>query len=100
MDWARVAPGDSYIPSSPPSTTTMYTLAQLHTTSTRESKSQVGSPPGDNLLVSPRIIIAPLSTYSRSLSQFVLCRGGAEGGLGGGWWQISGPDSQPGLKIA
>ena len=42
----------------------------------------------------------PPSTYSRSLSQFVLCRGGAEGGLVGGWWQISGPDSQPGLKIA
>ena len=31
----------------PTSTTTMYTLAQLHTTNTRESKAQVGSP-GDN----------------------------------------------------
>ena len=75
------------------------TLAQLHTNHTgRQRPSWVTKRQLSwGAVLSLRIIITPLSsTFRRSLSQFVLCHGGAAGwGLG-----RSAPDSQSGLKIA
>ena len=73
--------------------TTVHTFAQLHTTHPRSPKPKLGH--WKTILYTvPRIIITPLSsTYSRSLSQFVLCGGGPR--RGGGLARLD-PDSQPG----
>ena len=96
---ARVALSDSYIPSPPPRPPCTHWHSYIPPTP-GSPKPKLGH--RETIVVGCttvlRIIIAPpSSTYSRSLSQFVLCRGGAEESWGVG---RSAPDSRPGLKIA
>ena len=80
-DWARVAPRDSYIPSSPPSTTTMYTFGTV----TYHQHQGVQIPSWVTERQSTIIIAPPLPTADLYLNLFC-----AAGGLREGWWGVGG----------